>query len=240
MKSPCRECGYVEEDYATTADRRWLQAAARDRVSRCFEGLSDEALSAFPEQDTMRDEIDKHVVSGDIHRIVHELSELSRATARLDPPTVRAGRVVQISSSDGGVPKRAVERAEVHRRGLVGDRQESLRHHGHAWQALCLWSAERIEALRGEGHPVSYGSAGENLTLGGLEWDEMRSGLHLRIGSVVCELTGPTTPCNKNAESFSRRHYRRMDHDRHPGWSRWYASVLEEGAVSKDDPVTIL
>jgi MOSC domain-containing protein YiiM len=81
-----------------------------------------------------------------------------------------SARIVQISVSPGGVPKRAVSSARVTTLGLEGDVQRDREHHGGPERALCLFSQERIRALQAEGHPVTPGSIGENVTLEGLDW----------------------------------------------------------------------
>lgn len=148
--------------------------------------------------------------------------------------------VAQINVSDGGVPKKPVESVDVGERGLAGDRQEDTKHHGGPDQALCLYSLEVIEGLQAEGHPIAPGSAGENFTLAGLPWSQMRPGVRIRIGGVLAEVTFPAVPCGKNRQWFLHGEYRRMSHDLHPGWSRWYARVLEPGAVTTGDPVELL
>ena len=152
-----------------------------------------------------------------------------------------AGTVASINVSQGGVPKHAVASAYVDTSGMEGDKQGDLQHHGGPLQTLCLYSLDVIEALQSEGHPIAPGSAGENLTLSGMDWNEMTEGLRLRIGAdLVAEVTVPATPCSKNAQWFSDRRFSRMDNDKHPGWSRWYARVLEPGHVATGDAVTVL
>ena len=150
------------------------------------------------------------------------------------------GRVASLNVSDGGVPKRAVESAEVTRDGMRGDRQRNLKYHGGRERALCLWSLERIEALRGEGHPVSPGSTGENVTVAGVEWAAFAPGVRLRIGPVLAEVTDYTRPCRTIARSFLGGRSGRVSQKTHPGWSRVYARVLEEGRVAVGDAVMVL
>lgn len=169
-----------------------------------------------------------------------DLSAAGRTLARLGVgPGRMCGSVAGIHRSGGGVPKLPVPAAAVGHDGVEGDRQAERRFHGRVWQALCLWSAEVIAGLRAEGHPIEPGNAGENLTLSGLHWPALRSGTRLRVGSVLAELSLPATPCAKNARWFLDGDFMRMSHDRHPGWSRWYATVLEPGAVTVGDPVVV-
>ena len=147
----------------------------------------------------------------------------------------------QINLSDGGVPKLPVHKAEVTPLGLVGDRQANTKHHGGPERALCLYALERITVLQGEGHPISPGSTGENLTLAGLDWTQVIPGTRLLLGDeVIIEITKYTLPCAKIAGSFAGGDADRMAQERYPGWSRVYAKVLVPGRLHAGDNVYIL
>lgn len=151
------------------------------------------------------------------------------------------GRIVQISVSAGGVPKRPVAAARVTTLGVEGDAQRDLEHHGGPDRALCLFSQERIRALQAEGHPITPGSTGENLTIEGLDWSEVIPGSYLRLGAeVIAQVTRYTAPCVNITASFRHRDYSRVYQKRHPGDSRVYARVLREGSLSSGDPVRLL
>lgn len=155
----------------------------------------------------------------------------------------RSGALAGIHRSSGGAPKEAVSCAEVAARGVVGDRQATRAHHGRPFQAVSLYSLEVIEALAAEGHPITPGSVGENLTLSGLEWERLRPGIRLAVGEqdpAVLELTSWAPPCSNIAASFSDRRFDRIDHDTHPGWGRAYAWVIRPAAVVRGDPVAVL
>lgn len=149
------------------------------------------------------------------------------------------GRVHQINVSAGGVPKLPVEQAHFSVEGVEGDAHADTIHHGGPDRAVCLYSQEVVESLQAEGHPIHPGAAGENLTLSGLDWSAVRPGVRLRVGSVLLEVTQPTSPCRKNARWFIDGKFNRMHDAKHPGWSRMYARVLEEGPVRTGDPVEI-
>ena len=87
------------------------------------------------------------------------------------------GTVAGLFASDGGVPKRPIPVAEVGYRGVSGDRQAARKHHGRVWQALCLWSVEVIDGFAAAGHPIVPGSAGENVTIAGVDWSTLRPGV---------------------------------------------------------------
>ena len=202
--------------------------------------------------------------------------------------------VHQVSLSDGGVPKRAVPSARITKEGLIGDRQRNRKFHGgpdravclysleiivalraegHSigpgsagenltvagmdWpqlepgdrqrnrkfhggpdRAVCLYSLEIIEALRAEGHSIGPGSAGENLTVAGIDWSHLEPGDRLGIGpDLQLEITSYTAPCRLNGQWFKDGNSERMAQEAHPGWSRLYARVLVEGTVHPGDPV---
>jgi MOSC domain-containing protein YiiM len=153
-------------------------------------------------------------------------------------PISAVGRVVRLGVSDGGVPKRAVDRATAGFDGLVGDRQSSRRHHGAPFQALCIWNVETIAELADRGHPIGPGDAGENVTAAGLDWPSVRPGVRLELGSVLCEVSSYAEPCKQNARWFSDRDFTRI-HDRNGPWSRVYATVLEPGVIAVDDEAVL-
>jgi MOSC domain-containing protein YiiM len=148
------------------------------------------------------------------------------------------GTVTHLNVSDGGVPKRHVDAVDIGFRGISGDRQGNRTFHGRPWQALCLWSTEIIESFAAEGHPIAPGRAGENITVRGIGWADMRPGLLLRIGTVLAETSSWAIPCRHNAQWFADGDFRRMSHERGPV-SRIYATVLEPGRVAVGDDVVI-
>ena len=149
-------------------------------------------------------------------------------------------QIHQINLSKGGVPKLPVAEADIDESGVVGDIQADRIHHGRPDQALCLYSLEVIEELQREGHPIAPGSAGENLTLSGLDWSKLVPGARLSVGpEVMIEVTGHTSPCQKNARWFVEGDFSRMSQTRHPGSSRLYARVLQGGQVKTGDGVAL-
>jgi len=146
----------------------------------------------------------------------------------------------QINVSDGGVPKRPVLEALITKTGLEGDRQQNLKVHGGPDRAVCLYSQDLIARLQDEGHSIEAGSSGENLTLAGLEWEKLKPGDRLQVGpEVQIEIMSYTTPCDKNAQWFLDRDFKRVSQKQNPGWSRLYARVLREGVVRRGDAVEI-
>jgi MOSC domain-containing protein YiiM len=239
----CEQCGYAREDYRAAWDRKWLERAVPERVRLMFEGLPEGTeLPGMGNEEKIGEALTRLTEHDDLHPAVHLTQTAARAAAALAPRKLDGaeGRLVQVSVSPGGVPKLAVTEAAVSWRGLVGDAQRERKHHGHAWQALCLWSAEVVRVLQVEGHPIDFGSAGENFTIRGLDWKRMRSGVRLEAGTALCEVTAPAAPCHHNARWFADGNPKRMDHDLNPGYSRWYAAVLRPGVARPGDVVRVL
>ncbi|HEY3341766.1 MAG TPA: MOSC domain-containing protein, partial [Anaerolineae bacterium] len=80
----------------------------------------------------------------------------------------QTGHIFQINISHGGVPKRAVFRAQVDTLGVAGDQHRDMVHHGGPDRAVCVYALEKILALQAEGNPIFPGSVGENITLAGV------------------------------------------------------------------------
>ena len=155
---------------------------------------------------------------------------------------LETGRIHSVNaSSAGGVPKSPVLAARVTEAGLEGDRQRNRRLHGGPDRALCLYSLERVEELARQGHPIAPGSAGENVTVAGLEWTHVVPGARLRLGgSAVIEVTSYTTPCANIAGCFADGDFSRLHQRRRPGTSRVYARVFVPGLLRAGDTVELL
>jgi MOSC domain-containing protein YiiM len=153
----------------------------------------------------------------------------------------RTGVVASINRSTGGVPKKSITVAQVSVSGIEGDAQRNLKYHGGPERAVSLYSLERIHALRAEGHPIDVGTAGENVTISGLDWNLVVPGAKVRIGgNVLLEITSFTKPCKTIRESFLDGHFVRISEKLHPGWSRVYARVLAEGEIKSGDRVEVI
>ncbi|MGH1489837.1 MAG: MOSC domain-containing protein [Acidimicrobiales bacterium] len=174
-----------------------------------------------------------------LHDGQHHLADIGRIRQGLGQgPPPQSGSVSGMYVSNGGVPKQAITSASVTARGVAGDSQNDRRHHGRPLQAVCLWSAEVIESLRAEGHAIHAGAAGENITIEGIEWSDLRPGARIEVGAVPLLITAHAIPCAKNAQWFNDRDFNRILHQRHPGASRLYAIPLADGVISVADSVS--
>ena len=144
--------------------------------------------------------------------------------------------------AEGGVPKHSVNAARIDVEGVEGDYNKfrTERRGGTSSRAVCLFSLERIEQLEVEGHPISVGSTGENITIEGLDWPSLEVGMQVKVGGALLELSEPCVPCFKIEESFIDGRFARIDHEQEFGWSRWLASVGEEGMVTTGDTGSVL
>ena len=149
------------------------------------------------------------------------------------------GRLESINTSRGGVPKRSVIEAWIGVGGVDGDRQRDRRFHGGPDRAVLVFSLDVIRALQREGHPIAIGTAGENLTISGIEWRAVIPGTDIAIGDVRLHITKYASPCYKIAASFAGGDSSRIAQNAHPGWSRVCARVASEGLVRIGDTVEL-
>jgi MOSC domain-containing protein YiiM len=103
-----------------------------------------------------------------------------------------------------------------------------------------VYSLEKIRALQAEGHPIDVGTAGENVTVEGIDWDLVVPGARLRLGEeVLLEVASFTSPCKTIRDSFTNGRFVRISQKLHPGWSRVYTRVLSEGDIRFGDAVEL-
>ena len=148
--------------------------------------------------------------------------------------------IVSINVSElGGVPKLPLKTAIVRFDGVEGDlnRFRMERKNGDPGRAVSIFSMERILQLQEEGHPIDIGTAGENFTIEGIDWTRLEVGMTIKLGSALIRLSEPCAPCSKIGGSFMENEFSRIDQNKRRGWSRWSASVIEEGVVSVGDAV---
>ncbi|MGA8303377.1 MAG: MOSC domain-containing protein [Thermoplasmata archaeon] len=104
--------------------------------------------------------------------------------------------------------------------------------------AVLIVPLETLQELNREGWPVRPGDLGENVTSVGVGYDQFAPGGRFRIGEVLLEVTKACTPCDN---LFGLPY---IGPERGPEFLRvmlgrrgWYAKVLEEGRIHKDDPI---
>ncbi len=157
-------------------------------------------------------------------------------------PDEVSGYIFQLNCSQaGGVPKLPVRASVLTPLGLVGDRQANRRLHGGPERALCLYALERILELQHEGHPIYPGSIGENITVAGLDWTQLKPDSRLQLGEeAIIEISSYTVPCRTIAASFINGEFKRISHKQNAGDARLYARVLRTGRLAVGQIVHLL
>ena len=129
-----------------------------------------------------------------------------------------------------GIDKRAVTADEVFvsATGIAGDGQADLEAHGGIDKAVYAYPSDHwpwwLEEKNLACVPVTFG---ENLTLAGIDENEVRIGERFRWGGVLLEICQPRAPCFKLAI-----HTKRPDVPQAmtlSARSGWYLRVIEEG-----------
>jgi MOSC domain-containing protein YiiM len=158
-----------------------------------------------------------------------------------------SGTVVQVSVSQGGIPKLAIASAELTETGIVGDAWR-YPFHGGRRKAILLITSEGIDELIARGFPLFAGALGENLTTRGLPRGELRIGQRFRVGAAAIELTRIRTPCatlDVYGSGIQATMYDARVQVCDPGSHRWglsgfYASVIQPGLVSAGDAIALV
>jgi MOSC domain-containing protein YiiM len=158
------------------------------------------------------------------------------------------GEIVQVSTSSGGVPKRAVAQAEAGPLGLAGDIQKNRKYHGGPRQALLLVAAEDVDRLVAAGWPLYYGALGENITTRGLDFRQVRHGQRFQLGGAIVEITKRRTPCatldvyGRGIQSALFDAECKRNDPSSPVWGMagFYAAVVQPGPVRPGDAVILL
>jgi len=150
-------------------------------------------------------------------------------------------KIVQLSISHGGVPKRAVPEAVVGPLGLEGDEHTDLKWHGGPDRAVCLYSVEQLTQLVAEGNDVFPGALGENVTTEGIDFKKLSVGDRLRLGDdVEIEIASLVDPCKTIRRYFADGRFARISPKTHPDEARLYARVIHGGRVYAGDRIEIL
>jgi len=84
--------------------------------------------------------------------------------------------------------------ARVTEIGIDGDIHAHAKHN-RPDRAISIFDLEVMHDLVGEGFPLQPGTAGENLTVAGLDVQNLPPGTLLEIGEVVVRLETPRKPC---------------------------------------------
>lgn len=122
--------------------------------------------------------------------------------------------------------------------GLAGDSCSDTANHGSLPQAIYCYGSEDLKWWSNElGFEVEPGSFGENITISGIDLNNLVIGTHLRVGSSLLEATLPRIPCGTfqrwmNQDQWVKRFTK-------SGRTGTYFKVLSEGFVQVGDNVEV-
>jgi MOSC domain-containing protein YiiM len=158
------------------------------------------------------------------------------------------GTIIQVSTSSGGLPKRAIREGYIAPLGIEGDLHAHPQIHGGPRKAILIIAAEVIDDLAARGYPVFYGDLGENLTTRGIRVRDLRPGDRLRAGGATLELTSVRRPCSQldvygaaiKDEIYDALVKAGDPASPHWGKSGFYASVIHPGPVGPGDVIAVV
>ncbi len=142
----------------------------------------------------------------------------------------------------GFVKRTVARRVGVEELGLVGDEQADLTVHGGPEKAVYGYASRHYPAWRANfpehAERLVPGAFGENLTIDGLDEDEIFVGDVHRVGSALLQVCQPRQPCFKFALHFAdNRLPKAMVRS---GRSGWYYRVLEPGNLGAGDEILVV
>lgn len=131
--------------------------------------------------------------------------------------------------------------------GLEGDGHHHPQYHGGPRQAVLLIASEVIEDLQSKGFSVNYGSLGENITTQGIDPRLLRIDQILRVGAALVQLTKVRVPCatldplGRGIQAAIYDSKVKAGDVTSPNWGKsgFYAKVLEPGAVTTGDIISV-
>ena len=123
--------------------------------------------------------------------------------------------------------------------GLDGDEQADLTVHGGPEKAVYGYAASRYPAWQQQFPAIAFtgGAMGENLTVTGLDEDDICVGDVHAIGSALLQVCQPRQPCFKMALRHNNKFLARAMVK--TGYSGWYYRVLKTGTLKSGDALIL-
>lgn len=138
-----------------------------------------------------------------------------------------------------GGDKSPVASASLYLHGFEGDGQADTVNHGGADKAVCVYSSDHYPYWeRVLGHRLEYGAFSENLTVAGLNEQDVCIGDVFRAGTALVQVSQPRTPCGKLAGKHKEPQLAQWVAD--ANYTGFYLRVLEEGTVSQGVPFELV
>jgi len=128
-------------------------------------------------------------------------------------------------------------RVRLGRQNLEGDGQADLSVHGGVEKAVYAYPVEHYDYWKRElgRTELPFGQFGENLTVQGMQEDQVHIGDAFRVGTASVEVTQPRTPCFKLGIRMGAAGFPRLFLA--SGRIGFYLRVLEEGEVGAGDSI---
>ena len=141
-----------------------------------------------------------------------------------------------------GIKKYPVPKAYLLKTGFKEDFQADLLHHGGVNKALFLFSSltyEKINSYFNNNFDMkNMAFFGENLILSQVCEKDICIGDVLKIGQTKIQITQPRQPCWKLSANTNQKQMTKFIFD--SGYTGWYAKVLKEGTICKDDEMRFI
>lgn len=106
--------------------------------------------------------------------------------------------------------------------GVLGDAVLDKKHHGGRDQAVYIYLQSDYDWWADSVGPFPPGTFGENLTIGGLDGENLAIGDRLQLGEVLLEVTYHRTPCATLGRKMGD-----------PRWVKRFAKALRPGAYMR-------
>lgn len=143
------------------------------------------------------------------------------------------GQVVAVCLSNGGIPRTDVEAAELTLQGFHGDGHRFDQHYAPE-RAVTLFNQEVLERFAAGVASFPPGSVGENITLSGIDLNQLPPGACLAIGEVTIRLEKQWKPCHAKDATTGATVPNSAE------WFGYFASVLTPGIVRAGQSIEVI
>lgn len=141
-----------------------------------------------------------------------------------------------------GIKKYPINKAFLTKTGFISDEQADLKHHGGENKALFMFSKKTYEKINQECNTkfkideVSH--FGENIIFSHISEEDICIGDIYSLGEATIQITQPRQPCWKLSANTQQKQMTKFIFN--SGLTGWYAKVLKEGEIKKDDSLILM
>lgn len=141
-----------------------------------------------------------------------------------------------------GIKKQPVSKAFLTKVGFLGDKQADLLHHGGENKALFMFSQQTYEEINKQCKTSfeidGVAHFGENIILSNISENDICIGDIYSIGESKIQITQPRQACWKLSANTNKKEMTKFIFE--SGLTGWYAKVLKEGSISKNDEMKFI